>query len=83
MLPPSVSSSITLSKIIAAINIRETEDRHTRLGLIAQLPAGARLEVCGSGFNERTLKVRWEGRLYFVFVQDLQQPVPRTLAASA
>lgn len=77
-----ISSSITLSKIIAAINIRETEDGHMRLGLIAQLPTGAQLEVCGEGFNERTLKVRWEDRFYFVFVQDVQA-VPKALKASA
>jgi hypothetical protein len=82
MTHPPISSPITLSKIIAAINVRETEGGHARLGLIAQLPTGAQLEVCGPGFNERTLKVRWEDRLYFVFVQDVQA-APKALKASA
>lgn len=82
MTHPSIPSSITLSKIIAAINIQETEGGHTHLGLIAQLPSGARLEVCGQGFNERTLKVRWEDRFYFVFVQDVEAK-PRAMKASA
>lgn len=82
MTSPPISSPITLSKVIAAINIRETEDGHTRLGLIAQLPTGAQLEVCGEGFNERTLKVRWEDRFYFVFVHDVEAK-PKALKASA
>lgn len=41
------------------------------LGAISHLPDGAELTFCGDGFNETTLKVRWEGQSYFVFVQDL------------
>jgi hypothetical protein len=82
MTHPQILSPITLSKVIAAINIEQTENGHTHLGLIGQLPQGAHLEVCGEGFNERTLKVRWEGRHYFVFVQDLEVE-PRALKASA
>lgn len=79
----SIPSPMTLSKVIAAINIRETEDGHTRMGLIAQLPQGAQLEICGEGFNERTVKVRWKNQFYFVFLQDVEEPAPRALAASA
>jgi hypothetical protein len=83
MIHRSIPSPVTLSKVIAAINIRETEDGHMRMGLISQLPQGAELQICGEGFNERTIKVRWGERLYFVFVQDIEEPRPRALAVSA
>jgi hypothetical protein len=41
------------------------------LGAISHLPDGAELTLCGEGFNETTLKVRWEGQSYFIFAQDL------------
>lgn len=42
-----------------------------RLGTILQLPEGAELRLIGDGFNERTVKVAWEGANYFVFFEDL------------
>ena len=63
---PSVQHNTTLKKPIAAINTG------TRSSSIAQLPAEANLEVCGEGFNHRTLTVRWQDELYFVFEQDLE-----------
>lgn len=65
-----------LRKNIAAIQVLPsgTPDE-PRLGTITQLPAGAELASCGPGFNERTLKVRWAGGLYFVFLQDLEVPM--------
>jgi hypothetical protein len=45
-----------------------------------QLPRGATLEVCGDGFNERTVKVRTNNRYYFVFRQDIE--APRAMAAT-
>jgi len=48
--------------------------------MITQLPEGAELELCGEGFNERTVRVRWAEGFYFVFLQDLD--VARTMSAS-
>ena len=42
-----------------------------RLGTILQLPEGAQIRFIGDGFNERTVKVSWEGANYFVFLEDL------------
>jgi len=72
--PDSVSSqhTYTLSKRVAAIALINTEGRRGKLGGIRQLPPGARLECCGDGYNERTVKVHLEGGFYFVFLQDLQ-----------
>ncbi|MGI9074656.1 MAG: hypothetical protein ACR2JB_25815 [Bryobacteraceae bacterium] len=41
------------------------------LGAISHLPEGAELTLCGEGFNETTLKIRWEGQSYFIFAQDI------------
>lgn len=56
---------------IAAIELMANNREHGRLGMVTQLPSGTRVEVCGSGFNERTVKVRSNERYYFVFWQDL------------
>jgi hypothetical protein len=63
--------SYRLTDQISAFEIAYSEDGAERLGLICRLPAGAELEVCGDGFNHRTLKVRCGEQSYFVFLQDL------------
>jgi hypothetical protein len=60
-----------LTDQISAFEIAYSEDGAERFGLICRLPAGAELEVCGDGFNHRTLKVRCGEQCYFVFLQDL------------
>jgi hypothetical protein len=67
-------SVFTLSKPIAAINFHLTETGEPRTGLITQLPKDAAIEVCGGGFNDRTIAVRWKDSLYFVFLQDIEPP---------
>jgi hypothetical protein len=62
----------TLNEEIAAFQILQRENEVARFGPIVSLPAGAQLRTCGEGFNERTLKVRYEGFFYFVFIQDLE-----------
>jgi hypothetical protein len=63
----------SLSKNIAGIQVLPAADAgEPRLGMITQLPQGAELEVCGEGFNERTVRVRWAEGFYFVFLQDLE-----------
>ena len=63
---------IKLSKNVAAIELQPTENGKTQLGVISQLPKGAELEICGDGFNARTMKVHCRGRHYFVFLQDVR-----------
>jgi hypothetical protein len=60
-----------LPNAVAAIQASCTRDGAPELSTISHLPEGAELEFCGDGFNESTLKVRWEGQSYFVFLQDL------------
>jgi hypothetical protein len=60
-----------LPSMVAAIQASCARDGEPELGAISHLPEGAELEFCGDGFNESTLKVRWEGQFYFVFLQDI------------
>lgn len=64
---------ITLSKNIPAIPLEHVEDGQERLGAILRLPRGAELDICGSGFDGKTVKVFCSGRSYFVFIQDLRE----------
>lgn len=54
---------------ISAIQVLPGQERH---GLVTQLPQSADLEICGDGFNDRTVKVRWHDSFYFVFRDDLE-----------
>ena len=73
---------LCLAKNIAAIQVLPALTGHEpRLGMITQLPQGAELHVCGEGFNERTVRVRWAEGFYFVFLQDIE--VPKTNSTSA
>jgi hypothetical protein len=65
-----------LSNSIAAIPASCARSGGTELGAISHLPEGAELTLCGEGFNETTLKVRWEGQSYFIFAQDIAPPEP-------
>jgi hypothetical protein len=42
-----------------------------KLGPMLQLPAGSHVELCGPGFNLRTVQVRHRDSYYFVFEKDL------------
>jgi hypothetical protein len=64
---------VTLSRPISAIQLVRKEDGSVRLGVLAQLRPGTQVVLCGTGFNERTVKVRAEGDCYyFIFRQDLE-----------
>jgi hypothetical protein len=62
--------TVILSKRIAGIHLLPQKEGGAKLGSIAQLDP-APVEVCGTGFNERTVKVRLNGEYYFVFREDL------------
>ena len=69
-------STFTLPHNISAIQSLPEADGGVRLGTILQLPEGTQVRVCGDGFNERTVKVIWEGTYYFVFWEDLEPNRP-------
>ena len=67
----SPKQSYTLSRKIPAVQLVPTDGTHARLGPIIQLPSGSQLDLCGEGYNERTVKVRCDAMFYFVFQEDL------------
>lgn len=62
---------MTLARTIAAIQVVPDSHGNSGLGTIAQLPQGAFVQVCGDGFNARTVKVRCQGQCYFIFREDM------------
>lgn len=54
---------------ISAIHVMPGQEQR---GLVTQLPQSADVEICGDGFNDRTVKVRWHDSFYFVFRDDLE-----------
>jgi hypothetical protein len=69
------SSTCTLPKKVAAMQISCTGDGATgSAGTLSELPEGAQVAVSGERFNSRTVKVEWQSRFYFVFLQDIEAP---------
>jgi len=60
-----------LKKDVSALEILRRENVTGHFGVLAQITKGSRLEICGTGFNDRTYRVRFHDRLFFVFRQDL------------
>lgn len=72
-----------LSKNTSAIQIIPDGYGRTRIGTLLRLPEGARVEVNGEGFDNRTVRVAWEGNSYYVFQEDLENAeMYRTSAAA-
>ena len=67
-----VDTSYTLSREIYGMQLLPFGNSSVPLGPIIKIPIGARLDVCGSGFDDRTVKVRCADAYYFVFLQDLE-----------
>ena len=67
----TTQGTFTVPKDISALELIPA-DSGVHSGQITPVPKGACLQICGQGFNERTIKVRWEDRLCFVFLQDVE-----------
>lgn len=68
---PSVGRIFLLARSVCAISLERLPTGRVRLGSIVSLPEGAPLEICGEGFNERTVKIKWRGNCYFVLLEDV------------
>jgi hypothetical protein len=66
------SKTVLLAKRIMAIELTADDTGGVKLGPLTALGSGAALEICGTGFNDRTIKVRTEGQCYFVFLKDIE-----------
>jgi hypothetical protein len=67
-----IPAQLTLPKDIVAIQIEPSTDGSRSYGLLSCLPQGTELIISGDGFNHRTAKVLCNGKLYFVFLRDLE-----------
>ena len=79
----SARSIFTLPRNISAIQALPELDGSVRLGTILQLPEDTQVRICGEGFNERTVKVIWEGSYFFVFLEDIEPQPPLHARAHA
>lgn len=71
----------SLAEDIAAIEEVPSADGKIGLAPVSRITKGAEVEYCGEGFNEQTMKVRWQGTIYFIFREDLPIPAQPKLAA--
>jgi hypothetical protein len=68
---------------IPALPLLATENGNSRWGPLIRLPRGAELQDFGAGFDERTLRVRFNGGFYIIFRQDLDSQRPAARAKTA
>jgi hypothetical protein len=74
----AVNKLCPLDRRIPAIVLEKSEqgsEGEENFGLIVHLAEGSDVEICGEGFNSRTIKVRQNGVYYFVFAEDLLSEV--------
>lgn len=64
---------VTLRREITALRLTKRCHSDHDSAVLSELPKGAVLTVCGTGFNHRTATVRWRENVYYVFEQDLPQ----------
>jgi hypothetical protein len=69
----SNEGSLTLFNEITALRLCKPSESKYCSAIPAELPKGAVLTICGSGFNHRTMTVRWNNDTYYVFERDLNQ----------
>ena len=48
------------------------------MGLLTQITLDPGVEVCGPGFNDKTVQVNFGGAMYFVFREDLETQSKQT-----
>lgn len=56
----------------SAIQVLTAEDGSSRMGLLTEIPLSGNIRTCGPGFNERTILVRLDDSLYYMFREDLK-----------
>ena len=72
-----------LPKNTSAIQIIPDGYDRIRMGTLLQLPEGARVEINGEGFDDRTVRIAWEGSCYYAFREDLQTAESYKVGAAA
>lgn len=75
--PRVTSECVSASKLIkcpgrvSAVRLIPKPEGDMKLGGLIQIEAGTLLEICGEGYNERTVKVRAGKEFFCVFRQDI------------
>jgi hypothetical protein len=67
----SFDDRLTLSKKICALSIKTDEAGQEHFGELTQIGPGCEVQICGPGYNERTVKILADGKPMFVFEADL------------
>jgi hypothetical protein len=67
----NTKSIYKLSSAITAFAAFPGAYESCRCGPVCELPEGADLEICGAGFNHRTVSVRYGDRSYHIYWRDL------------
>lgn len=80
--PDYDSKTCILPRTVAAIQTTAYPVAPQQLGIVVRLPEGAKLTLLGAGFNDRTVKVRSQEAVYFVFLEDLQKDIQDLWTAS-
>jgi hypothetical protein len=61
------------TRTIPAIQVELGPENGTRLGVITRLPKDSEIFVCGFGFDDRTVKVTFQGYYFYVFLEDVER----------
>ncbi|HEX7363447.1 MAG TPA: hypothetical protein VF283_23395 [Bryobacteraceae bacterium] len=69
---PRAMKSCTLSRYAPIIEILFETNGTAHLGLISEFPRETCVEICGNGFDDRTVKVRIGDTFFFAFLEDLE-----------
>ncbi|MFL6466264.1 MAG: hypothetical protein ACJ73N_17875 [Bryobacteraceae bacterium] len=72
-----------LPKNTSAIQIIPDGYDRIRMGTLLQLPEGARVEINGEGFDNRTVRIAWEGNCYYAFREDIEAAESYKVSAAA
>jgi hypothetical protein len=70
------SRTCVLGSAITAFGASPDHTNPERFGSLSELPKGAVLEIRGDGFNDHTVRVRYDDRYFAVFYRDLASAVP-------
>jgi hypothetical protein len=76
--PATKDRTFVLGNAISAFVVPGDRDKPGTFGGMYELPEGAELEICGMGFNERTVTARWGDRYYVIYSRDLASAISRT-----
>jgi hypothetical protein len=58
---------------IPALQLIAIDNGRARWGPMIRLPRGAELHDFGQGFDEQTMRVRYDGCFYIIFQEDLEK----------